>query len=280
MSFGWLGTFRQGSWQAYRTFILNERRDVSARLRTIRAELKRIGQVVVLYRILDGEGDGARVVTEERVGFQVTSNSSLGKLFQAYIALGGNPFDISLFLTPDSTVLLDPEDPARPAQNIQPYGGVIAPKSGNYSTGSEYEGGYLEVLKYVPARVGGRKELDDASVANLVATSRKWASKEIKYKKHDLEARILKLCDLREQLFQEIEQLTIALAGLDPSIPAADVNQYDKDLTVAGVVAAIDAIFYSTDEEGVPDFDTRNEDRLGNHPYLLDDLPGEENTAL
>lgn len=279
MSFGWLGTFRQGSWQAYRRFILNERRDVSARISTIRAELKRIGQVVVLYgSSLDD--DGVVVVTEERIGFQVTTNSSLGKLFQVYIALGGNPFDISLFLTPDSTVITDPDDPDRPAQNIQPYGGVVAPKSGSYSTGDEYEGGYLEVLKYVPARVGGRKELDDASVANLVSTSRKWANKEIKYKKHDLEARIIKLCDLREQLFQEMEHLTMALAGLDVAIPMADDNQFDKDLTVAGIVAAIDAIFYQTSEEGVPDFNTPNEERLGNHPYLLDDLPGEENTAL
>lgn len=279
MSFGWLGTFRQGSWQAFRRFILNERRDVALRILTIRAELKRIGLVTVLFAEEEDE-EGNTTITEEREGFLVTANSTLGKLIQSYIALGGNPFDISLFLTPDTTVIADPNDPDRPGQNTQPYGGVIAPKSGNYASGSEYEGGYLRVLKYVPARVGGRKDLQDASIANLVAGARKWASKEIKYKRHDIEARIIKLCDLREQLFQELEQLTISLAGFDTSIPTLDEDKYDKALTVSGIIAAIDAIFYETDEDNVPDFDTPNEERLGNHPYLLDDLPGEENTGL
>ena len=120
MSFGWLGTFRQGSWQSFRTFVLNERRDVASRIRVIEAELLRIGEVTVLYGTTEEE-DGSVTTTEERVGFSVSPGSSLAKLLQAYVALGGNPFDVSLFLTPDSTVILDPLGTEQTPTRTQPY---------------------------------------------------------------------------------------------------------------------------------------------------------------
>lgn len=96
MSFSWTCMFRHGSWMEFRRFVLNQRQNVPSRVASINAELDRIGSVSILYKI---EGDRC---TERRDGFLVPPESSLGKLMRAYIAQGGNPFDISMFLQPDS----------------------------------------------------------------------------------------------------------------------------------------------------------------------------------
>lgn len=274
MGFGWLGTFRQGQWQAYRTFVLNERRDVGRRMAVIQAELARIGEVTVEFGTQE---DGT--VTEERVGFSVTEGSSLEKLLRAYIAQGGNPFDISLFLTPDSTFLTNEDDDDSEVQT-QPYGGVIYPKSGTYGVGTTYEGGFLVVKKYWPARTGGQRELQDSTVAAAVDLSRRWVNQTIAERVHDLEARIIKLCDLREQLLQELDALTMAVGGTAGDIPKLDEDFYSPDLGVAKIVAAIDSIFYET-TNGVPDFSTINEEVMQDYQSLLTDIsPDEDNTAL
>ena len=97
MSFNWLNTFRTGQWLALRKFVLEERKDVAARIAVIDAEISRLGRVLVKYAPAD---DGE--VSERRVGFWVQEGSSLGKMVQAYIAMGGNPLDVSMFLSPDS----------------------------------------------------------------------------------------------------------------------------------------------------------------------------------
>jgi len=282
MSFGWLGTFRQGSWRAFRRFVLEERRDVAQRVAVIEAELTRIGRVTVFYgeSQQDDEG-GTSKVSEERVGFSITPGTSLAKLFQAYIALGGNPFDVSLFLTPDATVLLNPLDEDMAGTPAQPYQGVVYPKSASYASGGVYEGGFMVLKKYVPARTGSRKKLEDWSVAAQVDRARRWASKEIRYKRNDIEARIIKLCDLREQLMHELEDLTWATAGVVAAAPFLDPEQYDPDLSVGQIVALIDSFFYEVSDDGTADFNTENEEKLGEFPFLLSDLsPDEDNTAL
>lgn len=280
MSFGWLGTFRQGSWQAFRRFLLEERRDIAERINVIESELIRIGEVNVLYASTTDD-EGNTEVTEERQGFSVTEDSSLGKLLKAYIALGGNPFDISLFLTPDSVVVLDPNSEEQQGTPTQPYGGVAYPKSAAYSTGVLYEGGYMTIKKFIPARVGGFRRMEDYAVANLVKKARKWTSQEIRFKRNDLEARILKLCDLREQLQRELQEIAWMAAGISASDPYLNEDLFDPDLTVANIVATIDSIFYVTDEDGTADFTTENTEELGKHPYLLSDItPDEDNTAL
>jgi hypothetical protein len=280
MSFGWLGTFRQGSWQAYRRFVLEERKDIVDRMAVIEAELTRIGTVTVYYNT-NTDAEGKTEVTEQRQGISVTPGSSLGKLFQAYVALGGNPFDISLFLTPDAVVLTDPLDEEMKGADVQPYQGVVYPQSASYTTGGIYQAGFMSLRKYVPARVGGRRELEDYAMASNVDKSRRWIQKEIRYKRNDIEARIVKLCDLREQLLQELEDIAWSTAGITSAIPLLDENLFDKDLTVANLVATIDSIFYLTSEDGVADFTVENTTELGYHPYLLSDIsPDEDNTAL
>lgn len=282
MGFRWLGTFRQGQWLAYRKFVLEERRDVAKRLLTIEAELTRIGEVTVLFGS-SVDSDGNVAVSEERQGFAVTPNSSLCKLMQAYVAQGGNPYDVSLFLTPDNTVVLDPSvDPAEgTSQGAQPYSGVIYPRSGAYVPGQTYEGGFLVIKKYGPARVGGRRHLEDSQVATRVDAARRWLRQELKVKRDHIEAQIIKLCDLREQLLEEIDAITMAVAEVVPEVPDLDQDRFDKDLSVAQIVAAIDSIFYTVSEEGVPDFGAENSTELGKYPFLLSDIsPDEDNTAL
>lgn len=282
MGFRWLGTFRQGQWQAYRRFILEERRDVARRLQVIEAELTRIGEVTVLYGS-SVDPEGVVSVTEERQGFAVTPNSTLCKLVQAYVALGGNPYDVSLFLTPDNTVVMDPSiDPAEaPAENAQPHGGVIYPRSGSYVPGQTYEGGFLVIKKYLPARIGGRKYVEDSQVAARVEAGRRWLRQELKTKRDEIEAQILKMCDLREQLLNEIDDIAMAVAEVVPEMPDLNEERFDRELSVAHVVRAIDSIFYQVSEDGLPDFAVENTAELGKYPFLLSDLsPDEDDTAL
>ncbi len=277
MGYGWLGTFRQGQWRSYRDFILNERRVVTRRVSVIQAELDRIGRIQVGYLRVTDPVSGDVVVTEQRVSFTVTQGSSLSKLIQAYVALGGNPFDISLFLTPDSTYADDDGS----EYQTQPYGGVIYPKTGNSEFGTRYDGGHLVVKKYPPSKTGGRRDLQDNTVSGLVSTSRKWVNQTIQHRIHDLEARILKLFDLREQLMRELDDLSMAIGGTVGMIPVLDIDQFDPKHGVASIISSIDGIFYVKDEEGRADLNTVNEEALESYPSLMNDIIGEEdNTAL
>lgn len=282
MSLGWLGTFRQGQWKAFRRIALNERRDLSRRIAVIEAEIARIGQVTVFYGMTP-EG----VMTEERIGFTVSSGSVLEKLFQAYTAQGGNPFDVSMFLYPDSTLTLTIEGEDI-TQDMQPYGGVIYAKSQLPGLGIADEGGYLNLKKYWPARSGGVKEFQDSTVANAVDLVRRSINPTIRHRIHDLEAKILKQCDLREQLQQEIDLLTISLSGIDPSIPESDTNLYSPKFNITKIVNQIDNIVFAS-VDGVPDLDQANTN-AGPNPggpvspdyqsIFTDIVPDEDNTAL
>jgi len=270
MGFGYLGTFRQGQWQEYRSFVLNERRDIARRMAVIQAELVRIGRISVGYLQTTDEVSQETTITEQRTGFAVSQGSTLEKLIQAYVAQGGNPFNISLFLTPDSTFVTD-DDTEYPTQ---PYGGVVYPQTGSPAVGTRYEGGYLVVKKYPPSRLGGRKDPQDGMVAGAVAVTRKFINQTAQHRLHN------KQCDLREQLLNELEVMTMAVGGVSGAIPTIDMDFYGDSLGVAQIVAAIDSIFYTT-EDGVPDFATTNDEMLAKYPSLYPDIPGEEdNTAL
>ena len=276
MGFGWLGTFRNGQWNSYRSFVLRERADVSARLSVIQAELERIGSVYVSYRM---STDGSGTCTEERTGFAVSENSSLEKLIRAYTVAGGNPFDISLFLVPDSVILVDDDDPSTAVQT-QPYGGVVAPKTGDPAINATfYEGGYLHITKYAPARTDG-KNIHDSNAAASIIRSRMWVNQVIDERIHSLESRIIKLCDLREQLLQERELIESTLWGTVDGIAVPDAEVYDINQSLSVIVAAIDAIFYITDADGYV-LQVLNEEKLAGNPNLMTDiLPDEANTIL
>lgn len=283
MSFGWMGIFREGAWKAFRSFVLHEKRDAPKRLRVIDAELERIGQVIVVFERQQRDNDEV-VRTERRVGFTVSPNSSLEKLMQAYIAQGGNPFDISLFLQPDRQLVLQEGEVIETEENY-PYGGYLSPRSVNLAQRSSFDAGYLDINKYLPSRLGGRQVVWDK--ANLVAPAidktRRWVRQEIKTKRNRIEQRIIKLMDLREQLLLEREELIEQAVGGTISGVEFREEFHAANQRIQVIINGFDEIFYERDDSGRLSFDLVSEARVtGRYQTLLNDLEnGEEDwTAL
>lgn len=291
MSFGWTGFMRQGAYFAFRRFILNQRRDVVARLTTINAELARIGEIQIVYEVSDSNPNS---VTERRLGFNVTPNTSLEHLVRAYIAQGGNPFDISMFLTPDSVEVVESDTPGnRPEgsgvdttpsssfRDTQPYGGIASSQSTDPLAGGLYTGGWLPMWRYPPRRFGNTVSYTAASadMTRTVHAARGWVTQEIKTLRNDLEARIIKLMDLREQLKKERDELLpTAVGGCIPDLHWS-AEEFSTSHNVATIVDQFDAVFYpEVLPDGSRDF-TRPRITGPNpsDPMLLDDAPnGEE----
>lgn len=292
MSFGWTGFFRQGAYRAFRTFILNQRRDVVARLTTINAELARIGEIQIVYEV---SATDPNRVTERRIGFNVTPNTSIEHLVRAYIAQGGNVMDISMFLTPDSVVVAEePESPitqpdgtgaettpSSSFRDTQPYGGIASSQSTDPLAGGLYTGGWLPMWRYPPRRFGNTVSYTAASadMTRTVHAARGWVTQEIKTLRNDLEARIIKLMDLREQLKKERDELLpTAVGGCIPDLHWS-AEEFSTSHNVATIVDQFDAVFYpEVLPDGSRDF-TRPRITGPNpsDPMLLDDAPnGEE----
>ena len=300
MSFGWLGFFRCSAWYEFRYFILNQRRDVVARVTTINAELARIGEIRIIY---ERNASDPRRMTERRVGLDVTPNTSLEHLLRAYIAAGGNPFDISMFLTPDSVEVIesavedsndsDPENSATGVlqssaiQENQPYGGLATSASTDPLVPGLYMGGWLPLWRYPPRRFGNKVNYTTqaADMTRTINAVRGWATQEIRTLRNDLEARIIKLSDLREQLVLERDELLPqAVGGSVPGLRWSNDGQFAMSHNVSTIVDWIDAVFYPvTLPDGARDFDRpRQSGPNPEQPMLLDDAPnGEESwTAI
>ena len=275
MAFGFLGSFRQTQWRCFRQFILNERKCVNGRLAYIAAEIERIGEITIFYErtggVVEGVGDQletANQVCERRTGFNITEGSTLFKLVQAYIAQGGNPAEISLWLKPDRVLWeseLDPEDNPDVSQstlindeevpgalNTQPGFGVVAPDNDNRSLGGADKGGWLKWGRYPFRRVGRVIDLSeaDSQIAAQVDFARRWTNASIQ-RRNNLEARIIKLMDYREQLENEQQQALVqAVGGQVDSLPFGDPRQVHPDLAVPKIVEALDKIIYQLVPEG------------------------------
>ena len=295
MSFGWNCMFRKGSWLEFRRFVLLQRKNVPDRILSINQELSRIGRIVVSYEKVDGR------VTEKRTGFYVDEKSALGKLVVAYIAQGGNPFDISMFLSPDSYKISNIEDEessewsagGKSVSFTQPYGGVVYPQS---QEEDEFKGqdqrGWLPLWKFPPRKLGGNErniypEADE--IGGQIAEARRWIGQEITQLRNDLEARIIKLCDLREQLIRERDEVLYnALVGSVAALEDFDPDEILLENHLSSIVANIDLNFFEVndayDSVRVPDHSKPLplKTPLSIYQCLLDDAPSgeEENTAL
>jgi len=284
-----MGVARQGSWKALRSFALQERRDIGRRLAVIRAELRRIGSITVIYRQeVDENTDDVRV-TEERVGFSVSKNSNLEKLVQAYVANGGNPLDVSQFFLPDRAVAIsENSEGASTTGEEYPLGGVLYPKTAEpnepENSFGAFSGGFIPLRKYIPGRIGSRRDTDSDSEAfvNFMMYLRKPINHEIRRKRNDIEARIVKQCDLREQLMRERDEILVqAFGGLVESSVGFDPDRYAQVLRVPRITQRMDELFFFVDSEGVIDFEITNTSSVSSYDYLLEDiLPDEANTAL
>ena len=321
MSFGWNCMFRKGQWLEFRRFVLLQRQNVPYRIDYINKEIQRVGNIRVLYAT-EGVGEDQKM-TEKRIGLEVGENSSLGKLVKAYVAQGGNPFDISMFLYPDSYDWVERDvneentgsedlltDSQGNAQNLyrkytQPYSGVLSPRSATPDESEHLDtAGWLPIWKYGPRRLGGRNQniyprADE--IGGVISHARKWVTQEIAHLRNNIEARIIKLCDFREQLLLERDDILFnALSGSTAKLKPYNPDKQLDELHLSHIVTNIDLnYFHAKDisedvdlqvQQGVdqvsnivPDF-SRPRDR-GADPYykcLLDDVPtGEEdNTAI
>jgi hypothetical protein len=281
-AFSWSSRFREGQWRSLRKFALEERRDASARYQVIEAERQRIGSIFILW-----EKDEQGTPTERRRGFSLDEGTSLAKLVQVYVALGGNPFDISMFIGPETSSLSGDIV----TRNV-PYGGVLTMQEMKYA----YDQGSVDrdgnFLKFRYSRYGGPIQgRNEAQVADLIERLKKPFLKEIHYKRTRIEEQIIKLCDLREQLDQEVEDLVWSTYGdLSADISWQD-ERYSRGSTAASIVYTLDSIFRVPDpadpgrvpldpaaEAGQPgSFNTRE---LGEFPTLMLDLPEEEDSSL
>lgn len=296
-SFSKMGVFPAGYFRATTQWLLRERRDVVTRIDTLQAELLRIGRVKISYAPL-AEGEGIKR-SARPTGFDVTKGSSLARLMQAYIATGGNPYDISGFLYPDTTEWADTEGgPVR--REKYPGGGFVAPISSSYNdpmpmpvtdpdalegdvppspqqTGYEaYPGGQINSHRYAPGRMGGRLDRgtwDYATVNRVMHDVRGWANKEIKTRLQNMEWRIIKLSDLAEQLEQERDVVLMdAFAGQLNNMPLLDEDKIDPKRLCQVIIQDMYSLLYETNAGGVP-FAFRANVQTGFLRFMFPDVP-------
>lgn len=290
MSFNFMGYYRVGSYRVLRSFLLNQLRSARQRIRTIDAELTRIGAITVLYKTVPADNGSSRG-TEERVGLAVTPDSSVCRLVQAYIAQGGNPFDISMFLDPNSSSwreVPDSEDSGLVEHQTQPYGGVLFPMSRQESDyrsgglGSLDTGGMLMSLKNPKRRMGStpvENRPNYGATRRSQYIVRKPFRQAIRDKRNNLEWRILKLMDLREQLEHEKSEILMACGGYISGVAISE-GTVDMRLSTFELLGDLDNEIFSYDEEGNCLGPDRARLREGIRSYIYEDFVQEKWTGL
>lgn len=278
-SFSKMSVWSIGYFKATASWLLQHRRDVAARVEVINAEIARIGMVTILYD-QQTMPDGSVRTTENRVGMHVTPGTSLELLLQAYIAQGGNPFDISSFMMPDRSTL----DADGNWIHEYPQGGIAAPQSADANSPNDepggtgyggHTGGFVPLSGYMPGRQGGRLDRgrwEDDAIVKTMTYVRKWANQEIKALQN-MEWRIVKLMDLREQLVQERDDVLKAAFGgaLGVFDDSFDEDLYAKSHLVQNMIQDVFDTFYQEAPADGPDdvFNTRPD--LGFFEFVVDD---------
>ncbi len=253
-SFGNLNVFPAGYFRSTARWLLNERRDLTGALQVLSAEIARIGFIRILYKGIP-QPDGGFTMSEERIGVSVTPNTTLERLVRAYIATGGNPYDISPFMMPDLTEVFASDSNGSPALiEKYPKGGVVAPKTVDYdqangTTGlAAYEGGNVDYSGFYPVRQGGQTTQNDLVIARSMHQMRGWANQAIKEKLQNAEWRIIKQMDLREQLMTERDETLVqAFGGTMMALPFFDITRFDQHLRVQGLVDDMNQLIFETD---------------------------------
>jgi hypothetical protein len=272
-----------GYFRSYSGWLLRHRRTVPARVSTLNAEIQRIGFIKVDYRTVNTtDGD---IKSEDKMGFSVTAGSSLEKLLQAYIANGGNPLSISGFMHPQSTSI-DVDGNGEGTKSEQyPNSGVVFPLSGdpNDPLSSDTDTGYgasqagmLDTYRYYPARQGTRLSpgaYDHGSVVKSMHHMRAWANQDIK-EMNDMESRIIKLCDLREQLIQERDVILVqAFGGVLPGVQDLKNDQFDSNLLVQNIYQDMANLVFKAAPSGVTLLPTHKDDEF--LPFTFPAVPAE-----
>lgn len=267
-SFSRLSRWPVGYFETTTRWLLFERKNVPARLGVISAELSRIGNITVGYRGIEEE-DGTILRTEERIAFSVTENTSLARLVQAYVAAGGNPFDISPFWSPGRTQVVSVTDDGIPTLAEEfPFGGVVSPRQGDplrpadvqtdsdgnrvvMDTGNAFLGGQPNSPELAERlRLGTDTPLQSLEVVQPMHHIRAWANQEIKEKLQDIEWRIIKLMDLREQLERERDDYLVRNFGGVLNGLTLDSSLYNPKTTMQSLIQGLSEILYEYDKNG------------------------------
>ena len=262
-SFSAIDTFREGQWRVFRQFILEERRDAGAREAVILAELQRIGKIRILY----GTDVETGKVSQSRVGIVIDGSPkcALAKLLSAYIALGGNPFDISMFLYPNDSEC--------------PDNGFAYPKGFSYSLQGQEADSDSNIEKYKPSRIGGTRETQSEIIASNMSLLRRWSIQEMYQKRILIEERIIKLSDLHEQLMNERDLIAGATSAVGMKA-IYSTDRFQNSHTVPGLVFTLDSIYHQADADGRVPVTNPEGETLGEFPMLMSDGPGDDNNAL
>lgn len=268
-----------GYFRSYSGWLLRHRRTIATRVSTLDAEINRIGFVDVQYNSVSD--DRGEIRTGEKIGMSVTSGSTLEKLLQAYIANGGNPFAISDFMYPRTTTITIDEDGYATRDERYPSSGVVFPLSddpndplpinGESGYGAS-TGGMLNSRFYYPARQGGRVSpgsYDHGALTKSMHQMRSWANQDIKEVLNDMESRIIKQCDLREQLVKERDEVLVqAFGGVLSGIQDIDVERFDTNLLVQNLYQDVAVTIFEKAQDGVSLVPTHRSDA-----YLLFTFP-------
>lgn len=298
MTFDKMSVWPRGYFRAFSSWLLKNRRDVSKKIAVIDAELRRIGEVTVKYRTY--ESGGSVLASEDRVGVSVTKGSSLGRLVQAYVAQGGNPLDISPFAYPSGTEVVSVDQEGLETIKEQyPHGGIVAPisvgndaplpipfdpenpddENGDTGWGGS-PGGYLRTDAYFPARQGGRMHRGGTDFNIIIKTMnqvRGWANQDIKERLQNIEWNIIKLCDLREQLQKEKDEVLAQALGSGDFEDFGDLNpkRFNPGLQIQVLVQEMNEILFNTAEDGsIPSYGEPNE-TLNYLGFTFTDVPSE-----
>lgn len=229
-TFSRLNTFPIGYFRTFANWLLNSRKDVPPRLKAINEDLIRIGFVKISYETID-RGDGTTLVTEVPTALSVTPATTLEKLMRAYVMAGGNPYDVSPMWIPDTATLKAiPESEALwVKQHEYPYGGLVAPVSG-VTSDQVYTGGRLNWSESVTNNVGRVYSPPDMFPARPMMDMRKPFNAEIKNRLQNLEFKIIKQMDLREQLIKERDVLLVqSFGGFLVSLPSFNEDVFDPN---------------------------------------------------
>ena len=287
-TFGRMAEWPVGYFRAYSGWLLRHRRTVPARVTTLNAEIQRIGFIKVQYRTIQDD-NGARK-SEERIGITVTEGSTLEKLVQAYIANGGNPMEISSMMYPQSaSVTMDSEGEAS-IEDDYPNSGVVFPMSAdpNEPLPSDKDTGYgmnpggiVKSSRFYATRQGVKVSpgsYDHDAIVKSMHQIRSWANQDIKEALSDLEARIIKQADLREQLVRERDEVLVQVfGGVLTGVDDMDPDLFDANLMMQNLIQDMSNTIYQTADDGslIP---AHRDDAY--FPFTFPAEPADENVAL
>jgi len=269
--------------------MLEERRDASNRWEVLNAERERIGEIKIYWEV---DEDG--YATENRIGFEVgPEGSALEKLVRAYVVMGGNPLDISYFMSPNDVPFKNnsPEEVEESDGHSSPGRGMLTPLPIKYSFDTANTDRDGTLLAYRESRgAGAIIAVKEVQILRMTNQARNWIKQEIHFKRTKMEEQIIKLMDLREQL--DKESLAILWATYGDMLNEDDVYDSERftDGMCAGSVAYFfDSIFRIPEEDNTVNYNNSAEAGepgspniaiLSGFTNLISDLPEENNSTV